>query len=380
MNKKSTILTILVNVCRCLLAVTFLFSGFVKANDPLGTLYKLQDYLAAWGMDFIPKTILLLIAIAIALFEFSIGCNLALGRKRKQTSRITLCFMSVMTILTVYIAIYNPVTDCGCFGDAIVLTNTQTLLKNIVLLAAAIIISIYPLSIKRLISPRIDWIVVSILMGGILIYSVYSIYALPSIDFRPYKIGTNLADAISGNGECQMQFDVKIVYEKDGKRIELGLEDDDPDSTWTYVETKRTPINNGLKPIINLYIENDGEDITSDIITDKGDVLMLIAPILSEADQSTIDEINEIYEYLAPQEEVELYMLTASNLAEQEKWIDYTGAEYIIYTSDERILKTIVRANPGLIRLHDGVITHKWSSWNLPSVEKLKEIMKAQKK
>lgn len=380
MNKKSTILTILVNVCRCLLAVTFLFSGFVKANDPLGTLYKLQDYLAAWGMDFIPKTILLLIAIAIALFEFSIGCNLALGRKRKQTSRITLCFMSVMTILTVYIAIYNPVTDCGCFGDAIVLTNTQTLLKNIVLLAAAIIISIYPLSIKRLISPRIDWIVVSILMGGILIYSVYSIYALPSIDFRPYKIGTNLADAISGNGECQMQFDVKIVYEKVGKRIELGLEDDDPDSTWTYVETKRTPINNGLKPIINLYIENDGEDITSDIITDKGDVLMLIAPILSEADQSTIDEINEIYEYLAPQEEVELYMLTASNLAEQEKWIDYTGAEYIIYTSDERILKTIVRANPGLIRLHDGVITHKWSSWNLPSVEKLKEIMKAQKK
>lgn len=380
MNKKSTILTILVNVCRCLLAVTFLFSGFVKANDPLGTLYKLQDYLAAWGMDFIPKTILLLIAIAIALFEFSIGCNLALGRKRKQTSRITLCFMSVMTILTVYIAIYNPVTDCGCFGDAIVLTNTQTLLKNIVLLAAAIIISIYPLSIKRLISPRIDWIVVSILMGGILIYSVYSIYALPSIDFRPYKIGTNLADAISGNGESQMQFDVKIVYEKDGKRIELGLEDDDPDSTWTYVETKRTPINNGLKPIINLYIENDGEDITSDIITDKGDVLMLIAPILSEADQSTIDEINEIYEYLAPQEEVELYMLTASNLAEQEKWIDYTGAEYIIYTSDERILKTIVRANPGLIRLHDGVITHKWSSWNLPSIEKLKEIMKAQKK
>ncbi len=380
MNKKSTILTILVNVCRCLLAVTFLFSGFVKANDPLGTLYKLQDYLAAWGMDFIPKTILLLIAIAIALFEFSIGCNLALGRKRKQTSRITLCFMSVMTILTVYIARYNPVTDCGCFGDAIVLTNTQTLLKNIVLLAAAIIISIYPLSIKRLISPRIDWIVVSILMGGILIYSVYSIYALPSIDFRPYKIGTNLADAISGNGESQMQFDVKIVYEKDGKRIELGLEDDDPDSTWTYVETKRTPINNGLKPIINLYIENDGEDITSDIITDKGDVLMLIAPILSEADQSTIDEINEIYEYLAPQEEVELYMLTASNLAEQEKWIYYTGAEYIIYTSDERILKTIVRANPGLIRLHDGVITHKWSSWNLPSVEKLKEIMKAQKK
>ena len=380
MNKKSTILTILANVCRCLLAVTFLFSGFVKANDPLGTLYKLQDYLAAWGMDFIPKTILLFIAIAIALFEFSIGCNLALGRKRKQTSRITLCFMSVMTILTVYIAIYNPVTDCGCFGDAIVLTNTQTLLKNIVLLAAAIIISIYPLSIKRLISPRIDWIVVSILMGGILIYSVYSIYALPSIDFRPYKIGTNLADAISGNGESQMQFDVKIVYEKDGKRIELGLEDDDPDSTWTYVETKRTPINNGLKPIINLYIENDGEDITSDIITDKGDVLMLIAPILSEADQSTIDEINEIYEYLAPQEEVELYMLTASNLAEQEKWIDYTGAEYIIYTSDERILKTIVRANPGLIRLHDGVITHKWSSWNLPSVEKLKEIMKAQKK
>lgn len=378
MNRKNTILTILVNVCRCLLAVTFLFSGFVKANDPLGTLYKLQDYLTVWGISFIPDTMILMAAIAIAFFEFTLGCYLALGKRRKTISRIALYFMVVMTLLTVYIAIYNPVTDCGCFGDAIVLTNTQTLLKNIVLLAAAVIISISPQSMKHMMTPRFDWIVTTIMMVGILVYSIYSVYALPTIDFRPYKIGTNLADAVSGDGDSQMQFDVKLVYEKDGRQIELGLEDDDPDSTWNYVETKRTPISSGVKPIINLYVENDGEDITSDIITDEGDLFLLIAPDLAAADQSAIDEIEEIYEYISTLENAELYMITASNMDEQEKWIDYTGAEYLIYTSDERILKTVVRANPGLVRLHNGVITHKWSNWTLPSVEQLEAIRKIQ--
>ena len=360
---KNIALSITVNLCRCLLAVTFLFSGFVKANDPLGMQYKLQDYLAAWGIT-LPDIVSLMGAIAIAFFEFTLGIYLALGRRRRQVSKITLIFMAAMTLLTVYIAIYNPVSDCGCFGDAIILTNTQTLLKNIVLLAAAVVISVWPMRMSRLMTPKVDWIITTIAMVGILAYAAYAIYALPPIDFRPYKVGTNLAEAVSGGSN--LKFDVTLVYEKDGRQIELTLDDPDPDSTWTYVETRRKEIDNIEQKLINLYIEDDGDDITTDIITPDGDLYLLIAPDLSKADQSAISRINEIYDYTNEHENIEFYCITASTAEDKEKWIDYTGAEYIIYDSEERMLKTIVRANPGLVYIHNGVITQKWSNWNLP--------------
>ena len=361
--RQRVFIKVITNLCRCILAVTFLFSGFVKANDPLGTQYKLQDYLTAWGIT-PPDFLLLLAAIGIAFFEFALGTYLALGRRRRLTSRITLAFMAVMTLLTIYIAIYNPVSDCGCFGDAIILTNAQTLEKNIFLLIAAIIIARHPRCMARLMPPKIDWIITTIAMVGIIAYAVYALYALPPIDFRPYKVGTDIAEAVNGN--AGMEFDVTIVYEKDGKQIELTLDDDDPDSTWTYVETRRKPVENIEQKLINLYVEDDGDDITTDIITDEGDIFLLIAPDLAKADQGAISRINELYDYTTQHENMEFYCITASPQKDKEQWIDHTGAEYIIYDSEERMLKTIVRANPGLVHIHNGIIVNKWSNWNLP--------------
>ena len=360
---KDIAMNITVNLCRCLLAVTFLFSGFVKANDPQGMQYKLQDYLAAWEVT-MPDIVLLIAAISIAFFEFTLGAYLALGRRRRRASMIALIFMAVMTILTIYIAIYNPVTDCGCFGDAIILTNTQTLLKNIVLLMAAIVTARHPMRMTQLMPSSIDWIVTTIVMVGILAYAAYSLYALPPIDFRPYKVGTNLAEALGGGSN--LDFKVTIVYEKDGEQIELSIDDPDPDSTWTYVETRREGPTDIENRIINLYIEDCGDDITTDIITPEGDLYLLIAPDLKKADQSAISRINEIYDQTNEHENTDFYCITASPAEVKEWWIDYTGAEYIIYDSEERMLKTIVRSNPGLVHIHDGIIAHKWSCWNLP--------------
>ena len=362
------VLKIVVNVCRFILAPTFLFSGFVKANDPLGTVYKLEDYFSAWGITGIPELFVLMLAIGIALFEFVLGVYLFFGMRRKWVSRITLVFMACMTLLTVYIAIANPVSDCGCFGDAIVLTNVQTLLKNIVLLGAAIVVFRWYRLQPHLINTKVYWIVSTIFSLGLLAYAVYCLYALPIIDFRPYKVGTDLRKMVEVPEEQRPQFEVTVVYEKDGKTLELSIDDDDPDSTWTYVETKRKQISGASQQIINdFYLEYGDEDVTNDILANEGYTMLLCAPDLQTADESIMDKINDLYDY-AQANDIMFYCLTASDETARNRWADYTGAEYLFCTADERTLKTMVRSNPGLILLHDGQVVRKWSRWNFPSV------------
>lgn len=375
-GKKNIIKKIIANVCRFILAITFLFSGFVKANDPLGTVFKLEDYLSAWTITGVPRLFVLLMAIAIAFFEFTLGIYLFFGVRRKWISRITLVFMSLMTILTVYIAIANPVSDCGCFGDAIILTNVQTLIKNIVLLVASVTVFIWYEQEIRIIHKNIYWIVSTISGLGILAYATYCIYALPVIDFLPYKVGTDLRKMIKVPKEQRPQFEVTIVYEKNGKTIELGIDDEDPDSTWKYVETRRKQISGIDRDMItDFYIQENDEDITDDILGTDGYLLLLTAPNLQTADESIIDLINDLYDY-SQQSDMEFYCLTASDKIIQNRWTDYTGAEYMFYNSDERTLKTMARSNPGLIMLKDGKIVKKWSSWNFPTTDEVDKLVK----
>lgn len=373
-------LKIAVNTCRFMLAATFLFSGFVKANDPMGMVFKLEDYFTAWGITTIPELFTLIMVIGLAFFEYALGVYLFFGMRRKWISRITLIFMTIMTLLTVYIAIANPVNDCGCFGDAIILTNGQTLLKNIILLAAAIVVDRWYRYQKHLISTSVYWMVSTLFGLALLGYAIYCIYALPVIDFRPYKIGTDLKKMIQIPEDQRPKFEVKIVYQKEGKNIELSPEDDDPDSTWTYVETRTKQISgNQQKLILDFYMEDDGDDVTNDILSTEGFLFLLCAPYVQTADESIMDKINDLYDY-TQQHEMEFYCLTASDPAARNRWTDYTGAEYICYTADDRTLKTVVRANPGLVMLKDGIIIKKWSNWNFPSVEEIESITTPHKK
>ena len=156
MNK---IKSILVNFSRALLALTFIFSGFVKAIDPLGSQYKIAEYLEAVQLSaYIPDWAQLILSVGLAAIEFTLGVMLLLAIRRRLASKLSLIIMVVMTLVTLWLTVSNPIQDCGCFGDAIHLTNTQTFIKNLILLIAAFILARWPLYQIRFVSKTNQWI------------------------------------------------------------------------------------------------------------------------------------------------------------------------------------------------------------------------------
>lgn len=362
---------IAVNICRALMALTFVFSGFVKAVDPIGTQYKIHDYLSAWGLDAWNADWLTLTAsIALSTAEFFIGMMLLFAIQRRVVSRLALMLMTTMTILTLWIYISDPVSDCGCFGDAITLTNGQTLAKNIVLTAAAIIMAIWPLEMARLIRKNTQWIVINYTVVFILAVSGYSLYYLPQFDFRPYHVGADIKKGMEiPEGAEQPEFVTTFILEKDGQRKEFSLEEY-PDSTWTFIDSRTIQIKKGYVPPIHdfsITTVDEGEDITEEIVADKGYSLLLVSPHLEQADDIHFDEINRLYDY-TKQHGYRFLCLTASTEEAIGRWKDRTGAEYQFANTDETTLKTIIRSNPGLVLLHNGSIKGKWSHNALPDV------------
>ena len=317
---------VLVNICRFVLALTFILSGFVKAVDPMGTQYKLNDYLRAMHLGgLVPDFATIAGAVLLAALEFCLGVFLLFAIHRRLVSRLTLAMMVVMTGLTVWIYWADPVTDCGCFGDALVLTNGQTLLKNLILLACAAVVTWQPLDMVRFISRTNQWIVMNYTGLFILVIAGYALYDLPQFDFRPYHVGTDLRE-----GWQEMM---------EGKE----------------------------SPYAEFFIERveDGEDLTEDILDDDGYTFLLVAPHLEKADDAQLDLINQIYEY-AEDNGYAFYCLTASGDKGISRWRDITGAEYPFAQTDDITLKTIIRSNPGLVLLKDGKIIRKWSHNKLP--------------
>ena len=363
-----------VNICRFIQAVTFIFSGYVKAIDPLGTLYKLKDYAAAMALnDILPDWALVIVAIALGALEFSLGVFMLFAVRRHMVSKLTLALMSVMTALTVWIYIADPVKDCGCFGDALKLTNGETLLKNIVLIACATLVAWRPADMARFISRTNQWIVKYYTIAYIVVTSVYCLYTLPIFDFRPYRVGTNIKQGMEiPEGAEQPEFESTFILRKNGVTREFTL-DNYPDSTWEYVDTKTVQTKKGYEPPIHdfaITTNDTGEDITEQVLTKKGYTFLLVSPRLAVADDSNFGDIDQIYEYAA-ENGVDFFCLTASTNEDIERWRELTGAEYKFCNADETTLKTMIRSNPGLILLKDGTIIGKWSHNALPQTDEL---------
>ena len=363
-----------VNICRFVLAATFIFSGYVKAIDPLGTLYKLKDYAAAMSLNgLLPDWVLVGVAIALGALEFALGVFMLFAVRRHVVSRITLAFMTAMTVLTLWIFVADPVKDCGCFGDALKLTNGETLLKNIVLIACAALVAWRPADMARFISRSNQWIVRYYTVAYIVITSVYCLYTLPIFDFRPYHVGMNIKQGMEiPEGAEQPEFESTFLLRKNGETREFTL-DNYPDSTWEYVDTRTVQTKKGYEPPIHdfaLTSCDTGEDITEQVLTKKGYTFLLVSPRLAVADDSNFGDIDQIYEY-AEENGADFYCVTASANDEIERWRDLTGAEYQFCNADETTLKTMIRSNPGLILLKDGTIIGKWSHNALPQTDDL---------
>ena len=362
---------IVVNIARLLLALTFILSGFVKAVDPLGTQYKISDYLTAMGLGrLVPDFLTLGLSVFLLAVEFIIGICLLFAIHRRLVSKLTLAIMVVMTALTLWLAITNPISDCGCFGDAIVLTNWQTFWKNVVLLAAALIIWRWPTDMIRIISVSNQWIVFNFSTLFILFIAGWCLYYLPLFDFRPYHIGANIKEGMEiPEGAPQPQFETTFILEKDGQRQEFTT-DNYPDSTWTFIDSKTIQTAEGYVPPIHDFsiLTDEGEDITEEVLDHEGYTFLLISPHLENADDSQLDLINQVYEY-SKEQGYPFYCLTASTGKAISRWQDMTGADYPFCSTDEITLKTIIRSNPGLVLLKQGTVIQKWSHNNLPVIE-----------
>ena len=366
-------------VARTVVGLTFILSGFVKAIDPLGTQYKIQDYLAAIPPSLsLPDMLTLLMSVSLSMVEFTLGAFMLTAISRRLTARLTLLFMVVMTAVTVWIYIADPVTDCGCFGDALTLTNLETLLKNIVLLALAALVAWRPTHIGRLMSRSNQMLLGQMLMVTPVALSFWCLYDLPLIDFRPYHIGADIKAGMEiPEGAEQPVFDTTFIMEKDGERREFTL-DNYPDSTWTFVDSKTVTVKEGYVPPIHDFsiTAADGEDITDMVLGREGYTFLLISPDLDKADDQNFGDIDQIYEF-CQDNSIPFYCLTASTEKSQQHWQNITGAEYPFCMTDATTLKTMIRSNPGLMLLEKGVVRGKWSHNRLPETTELETMLKA---
>ena len=365
---------ILTNVCRLLLSATFILSGYVKAIDPLGTQYKIKDYLEALSLyGVFPDWTTLAASVTLSAAEFSLGILLLFAIQRRVISRTILALMVIMTVITVWIFFYDPVQDCGCFGDALKLTNGQTLAKNIVLTICAATVAARPMKMPRLISKTNQWIVINYTVIFIFATSLLSLYTLPYFDFRPYHVGADIRKGMEiPEGAPQPEFETTFILKKNGVTKEFTL-DNYPDSTWEFVDSKTVQTKKGYVPPIHdffITLNKTGEDITRQVLDSKGYTFLLISPLLEHADDSNFGNIDRIHEY-ALDYNIPFYCLTASGEKAIRRWQDITGAEYPFCTTDETTLKTVIRSNPGLMLVKDGVVIRKWSHNMLPDTETL---------
>ena len=375
-NYMNKLKSILVNLSRTLLALTFIFSGFVKAIDPLGSQYKIAEYLEAAQLSaYIPDWAQLMLSVGLSAIEFTLGVMLLLAIRRRLASKLSLIMMVVMTLVTLWLTVSNPIQDCGCFGDAIHLTNTQTFIKNLILLTAAIILACWPLYQVRFVSKTNQWIAFYFTIVFIVTASTLSLYHLPIFDFRPYYIGQNIKKGMEiPKGAKLTTYKTTFICEKNGVTKEF-TENNYPynDSTWVFKDTHQEILEKGYEPPIHDFSitdEKTGEDLTDSILTKNGYTFLLIAPVLERADDSNFGEIDAIYEY-AKENGYGFYGLTASTDKAVKHWRDITGAEYPFYTTDGTTLKTIIRSNPGLVLLYKGTIINKWSHNDLPKQAEL---------
>ncbi len=365
---KGKVLWIAVNVCRLLVAVAFIFSGVTKMIDPHGTEYKLQDYAESFGLGgWVSGTVAIIAGMLLALFEFRLGLCTLFGIYRKVTSRFVLAFMAVFTPLTLYLALVNPVSDCGCFGDAWVLTNWQTFIKNVILLLSACVLVKWHQKELRIISEGRQWIILLYSQFFVLCIGLYGLWRLPLIDFRPFRLGSNIVEQMQPRGD--VEFVTTFLMEKDGRQEWFSLEDY-PDSTWTFVDSKTEQTGEFIPAAIDnlqMYTWPEGEDIVDEVLADEGYTFLLSAPSLEEADDGYMDAYNRIYDY-SQEKGYRFYCLTSSGDEGILHWQDLTGAEYPFCHTDELTLKTMIRSNPGLLLLKGGVVIGKWPFTDMPEL------------
>lgn len=355
---------------RILLGLLFIFSGYVKGVDPWGTVIKFDEYFEAMGLR-LPHFLSTIFANLLNILELLVGYLLVFNLQMKWASRTATLLMMLFTPLTLWLAVTNKVKDCGCFGDAIKVTDWETFGKNIVLIVIAVFVLRYaakfpskiPLKKQRLL------FIIGILFSSGITY--FSYQHLPIIDFRPFKIGSNIEQGIAIPEDAPTdEYQTTLKYEKDGQ-IKAFTQENFPwqDTTWHFVSSEQVLIKKGYSPPIqDFYIETiKGENVTESILNSKSCLL-----IVSYKVEKTNFVRNYQESYLketvqaANKQNIPVYLLTASIPAQVENIRTYIHENVVWCFADEKMLKTMIRANPGVVLLNNGIVAAKWNSDDLP--------------
>jgi uncharacterized membrane protein YphA (DoxX/SURF4 family) len=358
--------------------LVFVFSGFVKAIDPLGSTYKFQDYFLSFGMEGLFPFALPL-AIMLSTLEFLIGVNTLLGIKMKATAWGGLLFMLFFTPLTLYVALFNPVPDCGCFGDALVISNWETFYKNIVFLAAAILIFIYRKKIKPFWSERKDWYLSGVVaLLGVLI-SVYCLRNLPLIDFRPWKVGNNVLELMTPEPE---EADIYLIFEneqtgetKEYPATDYPWDDEEWNKVWKFKDQRREITKPYVPaPIDGFSIHDEYGDDYSEIYIGNPDYqFLLVVYDLEGANTKAFERKINPLATAAEADGHSFIALTGTPYDNIDSFRHTHQTPFRFYNADGTMLKTIIRSNPGLVLMKDGVVLAKWAHRNIPDYETIKE-------
>lgn len=353
------------HIARLLTGAAFIFSGIVKAIDPMGSAIKFTDYFKAFGLEFmIPLSLTL--SFLLCLAEFISGFALLTGiRYREGLTGVTI-LMAIFTPLTLILAIFNPVSDCGCFGDAIKMTNWETFGKNVVLSVFVVILIIRKNKPTEYLKPVKGWLVILSASLIFVSFTFYNLIFLPVIDFLPYKKGNNLRELmiIPENAPAPV-FRTTFIYEKNGIRKEFTLEDyPADDTTWNFVDQKSVMIKKGYEPPIHDFTitTTGGINLTDHVLNNEGYTLLMVSHKLEKADPVKLEKGFATGRKIL-ESGMEFYILTSSGSGTVKEYEN--GLTFCI--ADEVTLQTMVRSNPGYLLLKNGKVEGKWSWASLPS-------------
>ena len=359
----------IVSVARVLVGVLFIFSGFIKLNDPVGFSYKLQEYFSEPVLD-IPFLIpfALIIAIMLVIFELVLGIMLLIGYAPKFTSWSLLLMIIFFTFLTFYSAYFNKVTDCGCFGDAIPLTPWESFYKDVILLVLILIIFFNRKYITPVFAPKSHrWIIFASFIACFA-FCYHVLMHLPVFDFRPYKVGNNIPEKMKIPEEDQPEVTYTWKFNVNGeeKTIENTGAYPQVDGEFIGVETSQEG-ENIIPPIHDFVIEGEEGDITEEILSaDK--VFLIVAYNLRSTEREGYKAVKSLSEE-ALQKGYRVIGLTASGDKLQNPLKRKYDLNFDFYQTDETTLKTIVRSNPGFLTLEEGTITQKKHWFDASDIE-----------
>ncbi|PJJ83163.1 BT_3928 family protein [Mucilaginibacter auburnensis] len=365
--------------CRIFVGLLFIFSGLIKINDPLGFSYKLEEYFEVFHITFL-NGLALRLSIILCALEIIMGFALLIGVRAKQTVWGLLLLIIFFSFLTFYSAAFKVVQTCGCFGDAIPLTPWQSFSKDLVLLLLILVLFKNKESIKPLFKPKAgdNW-----LFGATVVslgFGLFTYNFLPVVDFLPYKVGANIPNEMKrppGAAPDEYQINYNLKNKKTGATKEVtdkeylssGIW---KDNNWEIVGNPESKlIKKGFTPKIQDLSIHDaqGNDYTQELLENPFNNLIIVANDLNKTDTSAIIKINALAINLTRSFNTRTILLTSSTSATAEAFAKrYHLISEVLY-ADGVPLKSMVRANPGVMLLKNGTVVNKWHYHTVPSYD-----------